>query len=81
MSHWLTVLETIHYVPSPEDGRATDFHQTAEIQAARGIWRSLAERIEQWSVERITQNASSGRQGFEHVLQTFRTPSQCQTTP
>ncbi|KAH7104744.1 MSF1-domain-containing protein [Auriculariales sp. MPI-PUGE-AT-0066] len=76
MSQYLTVLEKIHYVPSPLDSGATQFHQTAEIQARRGMWRTLAERLERWSAERITQNADSGRKGFEFVLETFRTPSQ-----
>ncbi|EJD55309.1 MSF1-domain-containing protein [Auricularia subglabra TFB-10046 SS5] len=75
MSQYLTVLERIHYIPSAEDPDKTEFHQTAEIQAARGTWRALAARLEKWSVERIGQNASAGRLGFEHVLRTFRAPS------
>jgi len=76
MSQYLTVLEKIHYVPSRLSPGSTEFHQSAEIQAARGTWRTLAGRLERWSVERITQNADSGRRGFEHVLETFRTPSE-----
>lgn len=76
MSQYLTVLERIHYLPSAGNPDATEFHQTAEIQATRGTWRALADRLERWSVERITQNAQAGREGFDYVLRTFRTPSQ-----
>lgn len=49
----------------------TAFLQTAEIQARMALWRSAADRLEHWLVERFEQNAELGKVGFTDVLQSM----------
>jgi len=66
LCQFATCYENIRYSPTP-DGR-TVFQQTAEIQARLAIWRSAADRLENWLVQRFEQNAQLGKIGFSDVL-------------
>lgn len=71
LSQYMTVLEQITYEPSPTHrATSTVFRQTAEIQARPVglIWKSVGDRLEQWSAQRFGDNARNGREGFENVL-------------
>ena len=69
LSQYITVLEQITYEPSQTSPLSrTSFRQTAEIQARLGLWKTVSDRLESWSVERFTSNAQKGREGFEGVL-------------
>lgn len=66
LSQFATCLERIEYTPiSPHQ---TLFAQTAEIQARTAMWRSVADRMESWLVQRFEQNAKLGKAGFSDVL-------------
>ncbi|EPX74368.1 intermembrane space protein sorting protein [Schizosaccharomyces octosporus yFS286] len=62
----LRVHETVTYSPHYELN-ATVFRQEARIEALAYMKR-LANIVEQWSVDRISQKASIGKLGFENVL-------------
>lgn len=66
LSQFATCYENIRYSPTT-DGR-TMFHQTAEIQARMALWRSAADKLENWLVQRFEQNAHLGKVGFTDVL-------------
>lgn len=66
LSQFATCYESIRYTPSP-NGRTT-FAQTAEIQARVALWRSAADKLENWLVQRFEQNAHLGKIGFSDVL-------------
>lgn len=68
MSDLLLVDETVKYTPDHDfpNGR-TLFEQEAEITAFSS-WKSICNKIEDWSVERFGQNAMTGKKGFETVL-------------
>ncbi|KAI0080023.1 MSF1-domain-containing protein [Panus rudis PR-1116 ss-1] len=66
LSQFATCYETIRYVPAA-NGRTT-FAQTAEIQARMAIWRSAADKLENFLVQRFEQNAQLGKVGFTDVL-------------
>ncbi|KAI0762702.1 MSF1-domain-containing protein [Fomes fomentarius] len=66
LSQFATCYESIRYTPSP-NGRTT-FAQTAEIQARVALWRSAADKLENWLVQRFEQNAHLGKLGFSDVL-------------
>ncbi|EKM60804.1 uncharacterized protein PHACADRAFT_246955 [Phanerochaete carnosa HHB-10118-sp] len=66
LSQFATCNENIRYSPAP-NGR-TAFQQTAEIQARVGLWRSAADKLENWLVQRFEQNAQLGKLGFSDVL-------------
>ncbi|GBE78412.1 MSF1-domain-containing protein [Sparassis latifolia] len=69
--------ETIRYSPT-NDGR-TIFQQTAEIQARMALWRSAADKLENWLVQRFEQNAQLGKVGFSDVLRSmWEAKEQCQ---
>ncbi|KAM9922020.1 hypothetical protein OXX59_006100 [Metschnikowia pulcherrima] len=71
MNHLLSVKETVTYRPDPSlESSRTIFEQEAEITAFSSF-KSICNKIEDWSVERFGQNASVGKQGFETVLQTL----------
>ncbi|OBA21641.1 MSF1-domain-containing protein [Metschnikowia bicuspidata var. bicuspidata NRRL YB-4993] len=71
MNHLLSVKETVTYRPDPSlEGSRTVFEQEAEITAFSSF-KSICNKIEDWSVERFGQNASIGKKGFESVLQTL----------
>lgn len=66
LSHFATCFETIRYTPtSPTQ---TTFSQTAAIQARIFKWRTAADGLENWLVQRFEQNASQGKVGFTDVL-------------
>ena len=50
----------------------TDFNQEAKITALCGGWQKIKNSLEELSVERFSQNAKRGREGFEAVLQMSR---------
>lgn len=66
LSQFATCHEKILYSPAP-DGR-TAFHQTAEIQARVVMWRTAADKLENWLAMRFEQNAQLGKVGFSDVL-------------
>ncbi|KAF8592009.1 MSF1-domain-containing protein [Ramaria rubella] len=69
LSQYVTCLERIQYIPEPSHPEEkTLFTQTAEIQTRAAIWRSLANKLEEWSCERFGDNARLGRMGLESVL-------------
>ncbi len=69
----ISVRETVVYRPSPTDPKShTEFQQYAKITALCGGWQRVKGAIEQFTVDRFQQNAASGREGFEMVLETSR---------
>ncbi len=66
LSQVATCYENILYRPAP-NGHTT-FIQTAEIQTRITIWRSMADKLENWLVQRFEQNAQLGKAGFSDVL-------------
>ncbi|TCD70633.1 hypothetical protein EIP91_002352 [Steccherinum ochraceum] len=69
LSQFATCYENIRYTPSP-NGK-TSFVQTAEIQARVALWRSAADKLEHWLVQRFEQNAQLGKMGFTDVLRSM----------
>jgi hypothetical protein len=72
-SNVLNVRETVVYRPShsmPET--KTDFKQDAQITAVCSGWQKIKNQVEEFSVERFSQNAKKGREGFEAVLEMSR---------
>ncbi|TFK36811.1 PRELI-like family-domain-containing protein [Crucibulum laeve] len=69
LSQFATCFEQIRY--SPVSPHRTAFIQTAEIQARMALWRSAADGLEKWLVQRFEQNAHLGKLGFTDVLQTL----------
>ncbi|KAI0961159.1 hypothetical protein AcV7_000334 [Taiwanofungus camphoratus] len=66
LSQFATCFENIRYAPT-KDGRTT-FTQSAEIQARMALWRSAADNLESWLVQRFEHNAKLGKVGFTDVL-------------
>ena len=66
LSQFATCYESIRY--SPTSNGQTSFQQTAEIQARMALWRSAADKLENWLVQRFEQNAQLGKLGFSDVL-------------
>jgi hypothetical protein len=66
LSQFATCHEKILYSPAP--GGRTAFQQTAEIQARMVMWRTAADRLENWLATRFEQNAQLGKVGFTDVL-------------
>jgi len=65
----LSVRETVIYRPSASAPYArTEFEQDAKITALCGGWQKVKNSIEQATVDRFSQNATRGREGFEMVL-------------
>lgn len=65
--------ETVTYEPSSTMPSAkTSFKQDAQITAICSGWQKIKNKIEDASVERFSQNAITGREGFEAVLQMSR---------
>lgn len=67
LSQLATCHESIRYSPAA-DG-TTRFAQTAAIEARMAGWRSVADRVERFLVQRFEQNAELGKVGFTDVLQ------------
>ncbi|KAF1990946.1 MSF1-domain-containing protein [Aulographum hederae CBS 113979] len=73
MADLLTVQETVVYQPSPTSPAArTQMYQNAKITALCGGWQKIKNSIEQFTVDRFSQNAAMGREGFEMVLEMSR---------
>jgi hypothetical protein len=73
LSELLTVRETVQYTQHPSSpGTKTQFMQRAEITALCGGWQKIKNKIEQATVDRFSQNAAKGREGFEMVLKQAR---------
>ncbi|KAK1222898.1 Phospholipid metabolism protein [Marasmius sp. AFHP31] len=68
LSQFATCLEQITYTPSSTSPNQTNFRQTAEIQARMALWRSAADGLEKWLVQRFEQNAQLGKTAFTDVL-------------
>jgi hypothetical protein len=66
LSQFATCFERIEYSPAPDN--RTSFTQTAEIQARMALWRTAADGLEKWLVQRFEQNAHLGKLGFTDVL-------------
>lgn len=66
LSQFATCYENIRYTPAP--GGRTSFIQTAEIQTRMTIWRSAADKLENFLVQRFEQNAQLGKLAFTDVL-------------
>ena len=72
-SNVLNVKETVVYQPSKAmPGVKTDFKQEAQITALCGGWQKIKNKVEEATVERFSQNAVRGREGFEAVLEMSR---------
>lgn len=71
-SNVLNVQETVIYRPSSSKPNTTDFTQEAKITALCGGWQKIKNKVEEASVERFSQNAKRGREGFEAVLEMSR---------
>jgi hypothetical protein len=65
LSQVATCNEQIHYSPASHD--RTMFTQSAEI-SARMSWRTAADSLEKWLLQRFQQNAQLGKAGFSDVL-------------
>jgi len=70
LSQFATCYERIRYSPAASSEK-TAFIQTAEIQARMALWRSAADGLEHWLVQRFEQNAQLGKVGFTDVLQSM----------
>ncbi|CAN6643097.1 protein Ups3p, mitochondrial [Trichomonascus vanleenenianus] len=69
MNHLLSVYEIVTYSPDPKNPEnSTVFRQEAQI-TAYASFRRLCNKMEQWSVDRFSQNAKLGKAGFESVLE------------
>lgn len=69
----LSVRETVVYRPTADGSDTrTQFQQYAQITALCGGWQRIKNGIEQATVERFSQNAVKGREGFEMVLEMSR---------
>ena len=72
-SNVLNVRESVVYEPEvTEAGEKTRFKQEAKITALCGGWQKIRTKIEEATCERFGQNAASGREGFESVLEMSR---------
>jgi hypothetical protein len=72
-SNVLNVRETVIYQPSSSKPESvTDFSQEAKITALCGGWQKIKNKVEEASIERFSQNAKRGREGFETVLEMSR---------
>jgi hypothetical protein len=69
----LNVRETVIYQPSQSTPTTkTEFQQEATITALCSGWQKIKNKVEEASVERFSQNAKRGREGFEAVLEMSR---------
>jgi hypothetical protein len=70
LSNYMSVAESITYEEHPTEPSKTQFTQQAAISAGTKLsrWSSL---VEDFSANRFSQNAATGREGFNEVLQRF----------
>ena len=66
LSQFATCYESVRYSPAALD--RTAFAQTAEIQARLTMWRTAADGLERWLLQRFEHNAQLGKAGFSDVL-------------
>jgi PRELI-like family len=66
LSQVATCLERIQYTPA-RNGR-TYFAQSAAIEARIHMWRTAADKLENWLADRFAQNAQLGKMAFMDVL-------------
>lgn len=72
-SNVLSVQETVVYRQSTSQPFSrTTFNQEAKITALCGGWQKIKNKVEEASVERFSQNAKRGKEGFEAVLEMSR---------
>jgi len=72
-SELIVVRETVQYQPSKlAPDMKTTLTQRAEITALCGGWQKIKNSIEGALVERFSQNAAKGKEGFEMVLKKAR---------
>jgi hypothetical protein len=79
LSQVATCDEFIRYAPSNSNPAQTYFLQTAEIQTRMALWRSAADRLEKFLVQRFEQNAELGKMAFTDVLQRLWGPQMSAT--
>ncbi|KAJ3570875.1 hypothetical protein NP233_g4118 [Leucocoprinus birnbaumii] len=79
LSQFAQCFERIQYSPATRD--TTLFTQTAEIQARMALWRSAADNLEKWLVQRFEQNAQLGKLAFTDVLRTLWEERHAQPAP
>jgi hypothetical protein len=72
-SNLLRVNETCSYTPSPMEPRETVFRSSSKIRAFVGF-RHFSNKLENWTVDTIQNNAKLGKEGFESVLAMTQTP-------
>ena len=66
----LNVHETVVY--KPLSATKTQFLQQAKITAVCGGWQKIKNAVEEASVCQFSKNASTGKEGFESVLEMSR---------
>ncbi|KAG9243014.1 PRELI-like family-domain-containing protein [Calycina marina] len=69
-SNIITCHETVVYKPLSDN--KTQFLQEAKITAVCGGWQKIKNAVEEASVARFSENARTGREGFESVLEMSR---------
>ncbi|KAK7461900.1 Phospholipid metabolism protein [Stygiomarasmius scandens] len=85
LSQFATCFEQITYTPAPSSSSShgpsnrTVFTQTAEIQARMALWRSAADGLEKWLVDRFEQNAQLGKMALTDVLRSLWEERQMQS--
>lgn len=68
-SNIMSVEETVRYIPDPKDPEhRTMFLQDAKITAYGALSRFANNAMENFTIDRFSQNAMRGRAGFESVL-------------
>lgn len=65
-SNFVSCQEKVVYRPQGND--KTHFEQSARITALCGGWNKIRNRIEDSLVNRFSENATKGKEGFERVL-------------
>jgi hypothetical protein len=68
LSQVATCDEFIRYSPLRGSPGQTAFLQTATIQTRMALWRTAADRLERFLVQRFEQNAELGKLAFTDVL-------------
>lgn len=69
-SNIINVRETVVY--KPISSTQTHFKQDAKITALCGGWQKIKNAVEEATVDRFSENARKGKEGFENVLKMSR---------
>ncbi|KAI9297331.1 protein MSF1 [Neoconidiobolus thromboides FSU 785] len=64
----MNIKETVTYTPDPQNSERTLFQQQAQFTALGNISK-LASYVEEFSIQRFSDNAVKGREGFINVLE------------